>query len=516
MCVRMLLALVLAGPLLAVGQSNPPATHPRLLTLDECVEMALSRNVDLQIQRATADIARFDLSGSYGAYVPQFSFSARHDYVSQPGDFDVDKQNPHFPYKLRTDIAGPTLSGELPIGLSYDLRASAGEHDATTDFRSVPGTSNDFAGGIRRTNNFFADAGLTLRQHLLKDFWIDKDRELILVRKKDVKISEQALEFQTMKTVLAVELAYYDLAAAREQVRVEEKALELRQQLVAETRRRVEVGDLPPLDSDQAETQLENTLTALSAAREALATRQNTLKALITDNFMDWADLDPVPADTLTAVKEEVNRSESFRNALMHRPDLIEARLAVERSDVSVRFRKNQLFPNLDLVGRYGSYEIDPSVSSAISEAAHFHDPDYSYGVVLSFPLSNVRERNDYRASKANRWIADLQLKKAEQEVLLQVADFVNRVDLRFGQVGSTRKARAYAEAALAAEEKKLQNGLSTSFFVLQLQETLTAARTAEVAALADYNRALAQLGFAQGTTLERHRMKMGGVESRK
>jgi outer membrane protein TolC len=104
-----------------------------------------------------------------------------------------------------------------------------------------------------------------------------------------------------------------------------------------------------------------------------------------------------------------------------------------------------------------------------------------------------------------------LELKKAEQGVLLQVADFVNRIDMRFSQIGSTRKARTYAEAALTAEEKKLQNGLSTSFIVLQLQEILTAARTAEVEALADYNRALAQLAFAQGTTLERHRMKMEG-----
>jgi len=503
---RMLLALALASPFLVAGQSNPPATRTRLLSLDECIEMALSRNLDLQIQRATANIARFELNGSYGAYVPQFSFSARHDHVSQPGDFDVDKENPHFPYELRTDTAGPRLTGELPIGLSFDFKADAGRKDATTDFRSDPNAAVD----IRRTNNFFAETDLTLRQHLLRDFWIDKDRELILVRKKDVKISEQQLQFQTMKTVLAVELAYYDLGAAREEVRVQERALELKKQFVAETRRRVEVGDLPPLDSDQAETQLENTLTALSVAREALSTRQNAFKALISDSFIDWADVEPLPSDTLSAVKEEINRSESFRRALLERPDLIQARLAVERSDVSVRFRKNQLFPSLDLLGRYGSYNVEEHASSAISESARFHDPDYSYGVVLSFPLTNIKERNDYRASKANRWISELQLRKAEQEVLLQVADFVNRVNLRFDQIGSTRKARTYAEAALAAEEKKLQNGLSTSFFVLQLQETLTAARTAEIEALADYNRAVAQLGFAEGTTLQRHRMKMG------
>jgi outer membrane protein TolC len=59
----------------------------------------------------------------------------------------------------------------------------------------------------------------------------------------------------------------------------------------------------------------------------------------------------------------------------------------------------------------------------------------------------------------------------------------------------------------LAAEEKKLQNGLSTSFVVLQLQDILTAARTAEIKALADYNKALAQLAFADGSTMEQRHL---------
>jgi HAE1 family hydrophobic/amphiphilic exporter-1 len=118
-----------------------------------------------------------------------------------------------------------------------------------------------------------------------------------------------------------------------------------------------------------------------------------------------------------------------------------------------------------------------------------------------------VEARNDYKTVKAARQIAALQLKKAEQEVLLQVADYVNRVQSRFTQIGSTRQARIYAETALAAEQKKLANGLSTSFIVLELQEILTAARNAEVQALADYNKMLAQLAFAEGSTLEKHHL---------
>jgi outer membrane protein TolC len=215
------------------------------------------------------------------------------------------------------------------------------------------------------------------------------------------------------------------------------------------------------------------------------------------------------PAARLTAVPAAVNRSESFERALKERPDLQEARLAIEKSDVVIKFRYNQLFPSLDLIGRYGGTGSQPDFGTAASDAFHFRYPEYYAGVVLSFPLGSVAERANYKASKAAKQIAELQLKKAEQEVLLLIADLVNRIQSRFTQVGSTRKAREYAEAALGAEQKKLQNGLSTSFIVLQLQETLTGARTAEVLALADYNKVRSQLAFAEGSSMKKYHLRL-------
>jgi outer membrane protein TolC len=505
MCVRILVGIALCAAVMAVAQTAPSQATPRSLSLQQCIQLALTHNLDVQIGRLSTDIARFNLSGAYGAYDPILSFRATHADVSQPGDFDPQKFNPDFPYQLTTDSVAPALEGLLPIGMSYSFNGRAGHKSATTDFNSDPDDAGYFFWGVRETNNFFGEAGVTARQHLLRDFWIDQPREVLRVRRKESKMTEQALRFQIARILLAVELGYYDLIATREQVRVEEKALELKQQFVAETRRRVEVGDLPALDAEQAETQLQNTLTALTAAREAYVARQNALKTLLTDDFREWVDTDLLPTDALLALAPDVHRSESFQNALECLPDLAEARLAVEKSDVVVQFQRNQLYPSLDFVGHYGGLGVAENSGAAVSDTFHFRNPEYFYGVVLSFPLTRTAERNYYRASQAARQIAKLQLKKAEQGIFLEIADWVNRVQSRFTQVGSTHRARAYAEAALAAEQKKLQNGLSTSFFVLQLQETLTTARTAEALALADYNKALAQLAFAEGSMLDRH-----------
>lgn len=502
---RIVLVLALCAGLGASAQGPSSAPAARSISLRECIELALTHNLDLQIERGVAEVKSDELVGGYGPFVPVFSFRARHEYDSQPGDFVPSKFNIDFPYIKTVDSLGSDLSGMLPIGLSYDFTAESRHDDARTDFSAQPNDAKNFPGGLRQTNSYFGEARVTLRQHLLKDFWIDTPREQILIRRKELKMSQQALRFQIMKTLLAVELAYDDLIVAREEVEVQEKALELRRQLVKETERRVQVGDLPPLDSEQAQTQLQNTITSVTAARELFVARQNLLKSLLTDDFRQWGEVELRPTDALLVIPPAVNRSESSFAALQNRPDLIEARLAVERTDVEVRFRFNQLFPSLDVIGRYGGQGANADSSTAGSDVLNFRDPEYFYGAVVSFPLSNVAQRGNYRASKGLRQVAQLQLKKAENEVLLEVADLVNRVESRFSQVGSTRQARSYAEAALAAEQKKLENGFSTSFFVLQLQETLTAARTAELQALADYNKALAHLAFAEGRTLERN-----------
>ncbi len=509
MYVLILAWLLLFGSLAALAQTTP-VTNSRRISLRECIDSALRSNLDVQIQQVSSEIFRYDYQGSYGAYSPVLSLEAGRSFVDQPGDFSPQKFNPDYPYEETIDTASSKLRGILPYGLSYDLSTLTGEKKAITDFSSSPNDSLPFPWGVRDTNNYFAETYASARQHLLKDFWIDQNQLNVIVSRKNVQVSQQALRFQIMRTVFAVEIAYYDLIALGEAVRVQERAVELKRQLVSEIHRRVQVGDLPGLDAEQAEAELENSLTALMSAREEFAAEQNLLKSFLTDDFLQLADISLEPADVLAAPPPTVIRSESFQRALKQRPDLVEARLAVEKSQTLVRFRMNQLLPALDLVGRYGGLGVATSSSAARSDAFSFRDPLYYYGAVVSLPLSNVKERNSYQASKAQKQMAELELKKAEQAVLVQVADWANRVESRFAQVSSTRRARAFAEAALVSEQRKLQNGLSTSFFVLQMQEMLTQAQRSELRAMADYNKALAQLAFSEGSTLAKHRLVLG------
>src|SRR6266704_3024955 len=116
-------------------------------------------------------------------------------FLTQPSDFAPKKAGLDFPYEETFDTAGPALSGRAPFGLAYDFSAVASKREVRTDFNSNTNTASGFPFGIRQTNNYFAEAGINLRQHLLKDFWSDQDATTISLRRKDLNISREAWRF---------------------------------------------------------------------------------------------------------------------------------------------------------------------------------------------------------------------------------------------------------------------------------------------------------------------------------
>jgi outer membrane protein TolC len=87
---------------------------------------------------------------------------------------------------------------------------------------------------------------------------------------------------------------------------------------------------------------------------------------------------------------------------------------------------------------------------------------------------------------------------------MIQIDNDIGNIRADFDQVHATRTAREYQEAALDAEQKKLESGKSTTYTVLQVQRDLTNARGAEIQALDTYNKRLSQLSLDEGSTLER------------
>src|SRR5208337_5082923 len=99
------------------------------------------------------------------------------------------------------------------------------------------------------------------------------------------------LRQQMITSVTAVENAYYELIYAQENVKVQQEALNLAQTQLDQDKQRVQIGTMTQLDQQQDEAQVASSKANLIAAQSTLTTDQNTLKSLLTDNYVQWHDL---------------------------------------------------------------------------------------------------------------------------------------------------------------------------------------------------------------------------------
>jgi outer membrane protein TolC len=474
------------------AEAQPAPTTARIMPLAECIQLALKHNLSVQIERFNPTLSLYALDLAYAPYDATFSMSAIHNHSSSPGGSG--SYGPFPSSENYSDTFVPSLSGLLPSGMTYKI---------DNNFVSQEGTF------VSKGSRYSGNATLTLSQPLLRNSWIDSTRLNIQISKKDLKISNLALQLQIMNTVTSVELAYYDLIFTRENVKVQQKALELAERLLAENKKRVEVGALAPLDEKQAESQVAARRSDLLSAQRELAAQQNQLKNLMADDFAAWQNVTIEPAQTLLAMPEAFDLQESWRKGLSTRPDLQQLKIDLEKRDLTTRYQQNQLYPSLDATGSVGRNSLGSAFDHMFSGLRDVDNPHYSGGLVFSMPLGNRDARVRLQTTKAGKQQAALRVKKLEQDILVQIDDAVKLARTNFERVDATKQARLYAEAALEAEQKKLENGKSTSFFVLQLQRDLTSARSAEIRALADYNKSLSSVSLNEGSTLERNKLSL-------
>jgi outer membrane protein TolC len=488
-------ALCLAAllPMPAWADSTNAATRP--LSLSDCFHLALEHNLDVKIARCNPEMQSHNLAAAYGAYEPALGMSASRDFSESPGGLDS-LNRPYSGTTAYGDSFVPGLTGILPTGASYSFGGT------------LSGTAGSGPGG-----SFINDSGqasFTGTQPLLRNSWIDGPREVILIDKKALKMSELALRRQIMTTLTSVELAYYNLILARERINVQRQALQLAERLVNESKAKVAAGSMAPFDEKQAESQLSASRSDLLGAQGAMATQDYNLKNLLSDKMNEWSGLPIEPTEKLEVAPRNFDLTESWRRGLALRPDFLQAKTGLEQQGVVLKYLRNQIYPELDVVGSYAQAGSASTYNGVLAGIQAGTSPSWSVGLQLTLPLAGNRAaRETYRANKVQLKQQTLLFKQLEQNIMVEIGISVDQARASYGQADATHQSRLFAEAALEAAQKQLDNGRTTSFVVVQLQRDLTTARLAELTAIAQYNEALSNLAYNEGTTLQRDKLEL-------
>ncbi len=472
------------------------------LTMWEAIEIALRRNYALVIERYNLEEAGFRLTENRGIY----DFGVTVDLSG------FSETNPS-----ATNLDGADIivreNNRLNLGISQ-LNRVGGTFEvdminSRTESNSTFSTLNP---------SFRVDLDLTYRQPLLRDLGKLATARSLIIATNNLDVSRETFEQQVIEVLRTVGQNYWTLIEAIQQLLVAEESLSLAEGLHEQNKIRVDVGTMAPLELVQSEAGMATRRDEYIRAQIDVGNSEDDLRESLNIPDGQLWDVEIIPQTPPDITRIEIDVAEAVRSALRNRPEVRSKRLQNKNLGVDSEYFQNQKKPRLDLTGTYGwnglggdvterdfftgdiIFQAPGGYGDAIDAVWGRDFEGWSWALNLSIPIQN-------RAGKARHTIAEIaverggaELAQLELQVSTEVRKSARGVTTAEALVDSTRVSRRLERANLEAEQKRYENGMSTSFQVLEIQEDLANARSNAVRAETGYRKALIEYFRAIGT----------------
>ncbi|QDV07377.1 outer membrane channel protein [Planctomycetes bacterium Poly30] len=465
--------------------------EPRSLSLQEALALALSNNLTLQRAVIESDAARFDARSSWGSFDWVLDLQASYLDSSSEGASAlfggrvVNQQN---------SVVNLDLTRPLTTGGSFTFHFDSQFNQTDNQFSNAPELFTD---------NLRAAFSQPLLRGAGSDYATARQREAEITEQRRLEERRDARQL----LLHDVEVAYWELVAALQQLDVARSALDLGRSQVSREEARIRAGDGTEVDVLQARTEVATRTEALLQAENDVAQRGDDLKRLV------YADRDaslwtrPLrPTTDLPSADDRIDLphwQDAFQTALTRRPELRTARLDVDTSRISLTRATSERLYGLDLELSVASGAVDPLYPQALSDTLELQFPRYQAVLSYNMPLQNRTASNAERAARERLRGSQIALEEAEIMALGDVRRAIREVRFRAQAVLAANQSAVLARAQLEAEQKRLDADLSTTFQVLEFQQTLIAALSSKSRAAAEYAKSLIGLRRAQGTVGE-------------
>lgn len=501
-----------AAAVLCLALLFPPgaAAQDRMeLSLEQCLLGAMKYNLRIAAELLSPEIADLSVIRAGEKFLPSLSMSWDTMETNSASYSFIDAAE-----QVSSSIQdyGFSLNQSVPTGGYLSASLSSYKNENNRSFQTI----NPRYGSTLRFN---------FTQPILKNFGWKISRREIIVAKNNQAISESEFRSALSDIIYSVEEAYWSLVYSIEYLKVREQSLQLARDLLEESRRRVEVGSMAPIDLYTAEAEVATREADILQSQAMVKNAEDRLKSILNMPELEEKGLtEIVPTDTPRFEERSLDYEEALAVAMNKRPELQASQFNLSTRRLDVTYAANQLLPELNLTASYWSpgisgdrilYQNNNALSgvivgvvpggpvNALKDAVNFRYNNWTVAMTLNLPLSSALTRAGYKLAKARLQQALYRLEDQEREVVIEVKTALRAVETGYKRILAYTSARELAEKKLEAESEKLKVGKSTSYLLLQYQRDLADSRTTELKAKVDYTLSLANLDRVMGMTLE-------------
>src|SRR5579859_6219944 len=554
------------------------------ISLQDAVELALENSLDIAVQRYYPWISDAGLlnaaAGNTGFGTPGVQIVASsaplNHFTFFIQNFDPLITSTTSIFDATIPINNPFISGAGTAGA-----ASIVQHQTTfnNQFSETFHTGTNLQVNWNNTRssaniaNFFnpdvsSTLSVSISQPLLNGFGKEMWTRNIRIANNNRKIADWAFAQQAINVITNTITAYWELAYARENVKVNQQAVTVAQKLYEDNKKQLEIGSLAPLDVTRSESELATNQQNLILAQTTQLQDEQTLKNFIAKDPLapNIINVEIIPTDQ--PKQPETVEAPSFQDAIKEafakRPELQEQIYNLQNAEIDVRATKNALLPSLTanafylsaglagnsaitgapvagagspIVGANGSPILvdvggvptpifEPATvvpitgvsqqgfTTAQNQVFHNRFPEYAGQLTLTLPLRNRSAQAEHARALLVQRQFETQAQQLRNAALLDVRNSYIALTQDRAQVAAAIKARELQQQTFDAEEKKYQLGASTVFIVIQTQRDLITAQAAEIRALANLEEAKASYERAVGRTLEVNHVTVADAKS--
>ncbi|CAN5632064.1 hypothetical protein BH24ACI3_BH24ACI3_02780 [soil metagenome] len=505
-----------------LGRVGVDMAAQRPMTVREAVALALENNKDIEVTRKNVQIAEFELLAARGFFQPRLVGQTYFERSTVPNVsiFSTNRDT------TQGAIVGTgSIQGYIPR-LGTVISATANNQRVTTD--------NPISILSPQSN---ASVGFSVSQPLLRGRGFDQGRRTIEIAKRNLSLTDAQFRQRSIDIVTNVQRAYWDLTFALRNLQVQRDGVRDAKQQLAHNRRLVEEGQLAPIDIVAAETQVALYEQSVFDALNIVTQSENGLKNLISPNRFDavWNEA-LVPVDAVDLKAPVISLNDAITAAMENRPELELNEVQKGINEIDRRFFRNQTLPQVDLVASYTSAGVggslnpdfqapfplpcttDPNSPACQQQQANLQVltgnpysgvfsnryPTYRVGVTINIPLFGDKTAKALlgRARVEGERIAT-QREQVEQTIQVEVRNAIQAVRTAEARLRSAAISRENSARQYESEQRKLDAGQSNIYAVLERQTALMTARSTELRAQTELNKAIADLERATGNALK-------------
>lgn len=466
------------------------------LTLNDVVRLAHDKAPALAQARLQALAAEGGVLEASGIFDPILFSDLTYSFTEQPagGFFSAFGTT-----KSKRIDANQGIRSALVTGGNISLKLSETYNDASY----LPMSQSDTSVVLEFTQPLLRGAWNLSATQALRQAEYARDRDLAGVRQASTDVVQAAVD------------AYWDLAFAYADLNVKEQSLALAEGLRDLTEAKFQVGAVAEVEVVQTEADIASRTDALLTARNTVRRAEDTLRILLfsMEDDSDW-QVRLMPAETPPTVRiEQVDWRDAFGVAREFRADLRQLRLDIDKAQLDWDVAAEATKPKLDFIGTGSFFAQASQVGDALDVLRDADFPGYTLGLVFEIPLGNAQYEGAENRSRQMQLLARRILRDRENEVANEVRDAVRNLNYNAERVSVTARASSVAARQLEAEQRRLAEGASTNFQVLQFQTDLAVAQSQEVRAQTDYAKAVTRLNTVRGLNWDATRPDLADLD---